>query len=62
VLTPNSNLTIEAVSEGQVLGEFVIYNVEKSGLLKERKHMLNNLFWDEKHTGKIKYDVEPFYE
>lgn len=62
VLMPNSNLTIEAVSEGRVLGEFVIYNVEKAGLLKERKHMENNLFWEEKHTGKIKYDVEPFYQ
>jgi hypothetical protein len=62
VLTPNANLTIEAVSDGQVLGEFVIYNVEKSGLLKEKKAMDNNLFWEEKHSGKIRYDIEPVNE
>jgi len=45
-----------------VLGEFVIYNVEKSGLLKQSKQLENNLFWEEKHSGKIKYEVEPVHE
>lgn len=62
MLTPTANLTVEAVSEGQTIGEYVVYNVEKSGLLKEKKKLENNLFWDEKHAGKIKYEVEPLQE
>jgi hypothetical protein len=62
VLSSTVNLNIEAVSDGQVLGEFVIYNVEKSGLLMEKKVMDNNLFWEEKHSGKIRYDIEPLNE
>src|ERR1700733_5859882 len=34
ILSPNFNLVIEVLSEGQTVGEFTIYNIEKSGYLK----------------------------
>lgn len=57
VLSPTSNLNVEIVSEGNVIGEFAIYNIEKSGLLKEKKPIENSVYWDQKQTGKIKYEV-----
>jgi hypothetical protein len=53
---------MEIVSEGQVVGENAIYNIEKNGFLKEKKVMETNLFWQEKHSGKIKYEVEPYHD
>ena len=59
VLTPSLNLTIELLSEGNIIGEFIVYNIEKEGyLVKEVKTVENGLYWNEKSSGKIKYEVQ----
>lgn len=56
ILSPTLNLTIELLSDGNQIGEYIVYNIQKEGYLtKEPKTVENGLYWNDKSSGKIKY-------
>lgn len=59
VLLKNANLEFEVVNEEGILAKYIIYDLEKSGLLIENtKAYQVSLFNNEKAVGTIKYQVD----